>query len=105
MAVTLPEGDLKTRLSRYLDGFNTSHGLEDSLIEGNLVQVVVKPEDVPAVLTTARAALGGLPLSLIPVGVRTAARAARGGCGRGWSAGSGCARPAGGSATRGSWGR
>ncbi len=67
MAVTLPEGNLETRLSRYLDGFNNNHGIEDSLVDGNLVQVVVKPEDVPAVLTTAREALGVLHLSFITV--------------------------------------
>jgi NADH-quinone oxidoreductase subunit C len=67
MAVTLPEGDLETRLSRYLDGFNNWHGLEDSSVEGNLVLVVIKPEDVPAVLATARETLGILHLSFITV--------------------------------------
>jgi NADH-quinone oxidoreductase subunit C len=67
MAVTLPEGNLETRLSRYLDGFNNRHGIEDSLVEGNLVQVVVRPEDLPAVLTTARDGLGILHLSFITV--------------------------------------
>jgi NADH-quinone oxidoreductase subunit C len=67
MAVTLPEGSLETRLLRYLDGFNDRHGIEDSSSEGNLVQVVVKPEDLPAVLTTARDALGILHLSFITV--------------------------------------
>ena len=67
MAVTLPEGDLETRLSRYLEGFGNRHGLEGSLIEGNLVFVVVKPEDVPAVLATARETLGILHLSFITV--------------------------------------
>src|SRR4028119_1135292 len=67
MAVTLPEGNLETRLSRYLDGFINLHGIEDSLSEGDLVQVVVKPEDLPAVLTTARDALGILHLSFITV--------------------------------------
>jgi NADH-quinone oxidoreductase subunit C len=67
MAVTLPEGDLETRLSRYLDGFNNSHGIEDSLVEGDLVQVVVRPEDLPAVLATARDTLGVLHLSFITV--------------------------------------
>ena len=67
MAVTLPEGDLQTRLSRYLDGFNNSHGIEDSLVEGDLVQVVVRPEDLPAVLATARDRLGILHLSFITV--------------------------------------
>ena len=67
MTVTLPEGSLETRLSRYLEGFGNRHGIEDSLSEGNLVQVVVKPEDLPAVLTTARDALGILHLSFITV--------------------------------------
>jgi NADH-quinone oxidoreductase subunit C len=67
MAVTLPEGDLETRLSRYLDGFNNWHELEDSSVEGNLVLVVIKPEDVPAVLATARETLGILHLSFITV--------------------------------------
>ena len=67
MAVTLPEGDLETRLSRYLEGFGNRHGLEGSSIEGNLVFVVVKPEDVPAVLATARETLGILHLSFITV--------------------------------------
>jgi len=67
MAVTLPEGNLETRLSRYLEGFNDRHGVEDSSVEGNLVLVVVKPDDLPAVLTTAREALGILHLSFITV--------------------------------------
>jgi NADH-quinone oxidoreductase subunit C len=67
MAVALPEGDLETRLSRYLDGFNNRHGLEDSSVEGNLVLIWAKPEDVPAVLTTARETLGILHLSFITV--------------------------------------
>ena len=67
MAVTLPEGDLQTRLSRYHEGFANRHGLEDSLVEGNLVQVTVKPADVQAVLATAREALGILHLSFITV--------------------------------------
>ena len=67
MAVTLPEGSLETRLSRYLDGFKGRHGLEDSTVEGNLVQVVVKPDDLPAVLATARETLGILHLSFITV--------------------------------------
>jgi NADH-quinone oxidoreductase subunit C len=67
MAVTLPEGSLETRLSRYLEGFGNRHGIEDSSVEGNLVLVVVKPEDLPAVLTTARDVLGILHLSFITV--------------------------------------
>ena len=30
MAVTLPEGDLSSRLERYLDGFKNRHGLEEA---------------------------------------------------------------------------
>jgi NADH-quinone oxidoreductase subunit C len=67
MAVTLPEGSLETRLSRYLEGFGNRHGIVDSSVEGNLVLVVVKPEDLPAVLTTARDVLGILHLSFITV--------------------------------------
>lgn len=67
MAVTLPEGDLKTRLQTYLDGFNNRHGLEESAVEGNVVRVVTKPGDVPAVLATARETLGILHLSFITV--------------------------------------
>ena len=72
MAPTLPEGNLETRLSRYLDGFNNRHGIEDSLVEGDLVQVVVKPDDLPAVLTTAPMCSVGrrprsTPMSRLPV--------------------------------------
>ncbi len=67
MAVTLPEGDLQSRLQSYLDGFNNRHGLEESAVEGNVVRVVAKPGDVPAVLTTARQTLGILHLSFITV--------------------------------------
>ena len=67
MAVTLPEGDLQDRLSRYLDGLNNRHGLEDSSVDGNIVLVWVGPEDVPAVLATARETLGILHLSFITV--------------------------------------
>lgn len=67
MAVTLPEGSLETRLSRYLDGFAGRHGIEESKVEGDLVQVVVRPDDVPAVLATARETLGILHLSFITV--------------------------------------
>lgn len=63
----MPEGDLGTRLQRYLDGFGNRHGLEDSAIEGNVVRVVVSPENVPAVLATARETLGIPHLSFITV--------------------------------------
>ena len=67
MAVTLPEGDLQTRLQSYLDGFKNRHGLEESAVEGNVVRIVVEPGFVPAVLTTAREALGVLHLAFITV--------------------------------------
>ena len=67
MAVTLPEGDLQTRLERYLEGFRNQHGLEESEIEGNLVRIVIEPRILPAVLTTAKVRLGVLHLSFITV--------------------------------------
>ena len=67
MAVTLPEGDLNSRLEQYLEGFRNRHGLEESEIEGNVVQLVVEPVLLPAVLRTAKERLGVLHLSLITV--------------------------------------
>ena len=67
MAVTLPEGDLQSRLERYLEGLRSRHGLHESEIEGDVVRVVVDPESVPAVLATARESLGVLHLSFITV--------------------------------------
>ena len=67
MAVSLPEGDLQTRLQRYIDGLNNRHGLQESEVLGDVVQVVASPEDVPAVLTTARETLGLPHLSFITV--------------------------------------
>ena len=67
MALVLPEGDLQTRLQRYLDGFEHRHGLEESEITGNVVHVVVLPGNLPAVLATAREALGIVHLSFITV--------------------------------------
>ena len=67
MAVTLPEGNLQSRLKSYLDGFNNQHGLEESAVENNVVRLVVSPEIVPAVLTMAREALGVLHLAFITV--------------------------------------
>ena len=43
MALSLPEGDLQTRLQRYLDGLENRHGLEESEIVGDVVRVVVLP--------------------------------------------------------------
>ena len=67
MVLTLPEGDLETRLERYLEGFRSQHGLEEAEVEGNVVRVVVSPESVPNVLATAREHLGILHLSFITV--------------------------------------
>jgi NADH-quinone oxidoreductase subunit C len=67
MAVTLPEGDLNSRLELYLDGFRNRHGLDDSGVEGNVVRLVVKSGVLPAVLTTARERLGILHLAFITV--------------------------------------
>ncbi|MDQ3965784.1 MAG: NADH-quinone oxidoreductase subunit C [Actinomycetota bacterium] len=67
MTVTLPEGDLRDRLERYLEGFRNRHGLEESAIEGNVVRLVIKPETLPAVLSTVRERLGVLHLSFITV--------------------------------------
>ncbi len=67
MAVTLPEGELETRLERYLEGLRNRHGLEDSAIERNIVRIVTDPESVPAVLSTTRETLGVLHLSFITV--------------------------------------
>jgi NADH-quinone oxidoreductase subunit C len=67
MAVTLPEGDLNSRLENYLDGFRNRHGLEEAEVDGNLVRLVVKPEVLLAVLATAKERLRVLHLSFITV--------------------------------------
>ncbi len=67
MAVTLPEGDLNTRLERYLEGFRNRHGLEEAGIDGNVVWLVIDPRVLPAVLATAKERLGVLHLSFITV--------------------------------------
>jgi NADH-quinone oxidoreductase subunit C len=67
VALSLPEGDLQTRLRRYLDGLNNRHGLEESEIVDDVVKVVASPGDVPAVLATARETLGIPHLSFITV--------------------------------------
>ncbi len=67
MAVTMPEGTLEERLERYLEGFGNRHGLEESGIEGSVVNVVVSPESVPAVLATAREDLNIRHLSYLTV--------------------------------------
>jgi len=67
VAVTLPEGDLRGRLEGYLESLRNRHGLEESAVEGNTVRVLVDSESVPAVLATAREALGIMHLSFITV--------------------------------------
>jgi NADH-quinone oxidoreductase subunit C len=67
VALSLPEGDLQTRLQRYLDSLDNRHGLEESEILDDVVRVVASPGDVPAVLATAREALGIPHLSFITV--------------------------------------
>ena len=66
MALVLPEGDLKTRLGRYREGFKSQHGLEAE-VEDNALRVVAEPETVPGVMATAREHLGILHLSFITV--------------------------------------
>ena len=67
MALAMPEGDLQTRLDRYLTGFRNGHGLEESVVEGNAAKLVVRPEIIAAVMATARERLGVRHLSLITV--------------------------------------
>lgn len=67
MDATLPEGTVEERLENYLDGFRNRHGLEESEAEGNAVRLVVSPESVAAVLTTAREELKIRHLSFITV--------------------------------------
>jgi NADH-quinone oxidoreductase subunit C len=67
VALTLPEGDLQSRLGRYLDGLGDRHVLEEAEIVGDVVRIVARKEDVPAVLATARETLGIPHLSFITV--------------------------------------
>ena len=67
MALTLPEGDLQSRLQRYLDDLSDRHGLEEAEIVGAVVRIVARKDDVPAVLATARETLGIPHLSFITV--------------------------------------
>jgi NADH-quinone oxidoreductase subunit C len=63
----LPEGDLQSRLQRYLDGLGDRHGLEEAEIVGAVVRIIARKDDVPAVLATARETLGIPHLSFITV--------------------------------------
>jgi NADH-quinone oxidoreductase subunit C len=67
MGVTLPQGDVEDRVERYLDGFQSRHGLNEAEVEGNIVRLVVEPNILPAVLTTARESLKIMHLSYITV--------------------------------------
>jgi len=67
MGVTLPQGDLAERVERYLEGFRSRHGLDEAEVEGSVVRLVVEPNILPAVLTTARESLGIMHLSFITV--------------------------------------
>jgi NADH-quinone oxidoreductase subunit C len=67
VALTLPEGNLQSRLQRYLDGLGDRHGLEEAEIVGAVVRIVARKDDVPAVLATARETLGIPHLSFITV--------------------------------------
>ena len=65
--VGLPQDNPEERLERYLEGFRNRHGLEEFEVEGNVVRLVVSPEAVTAVLTTAREELKIRHLSFITV--------------------------------------
>jgi NADH-quinone oxidoreductase subunit C len=67
VALTMPEGDLQSRLQRYLDGLGDRHGLEEAEIVGAVVRIIARKDDVPAVLATARETLGIPHLSFITV--------------------------------------
>jgi NADH-quinone oxidoreductase subunit C len=67
MALTLPQDAVEDRVERYLDGFQSRHGLDEAEVEGNVVRLVVEPNIVPAVLTTARESLKIMHLSYITV--------------------------------------
>lgn len=67
MDVALPNGEVGDRLERYLEGFRNRHGLEEAEADGSVVRLVVEPEIVPAVLTTAREELNIRHLSFITV--------------------------------------
>ena len=65
--VRLPQDNLEERLERYLEGFRNQHGLEESEIQGNAVQIVIEPDILQAVLTTARETLKIMHLSFITI--------------------------------------
>lgn len=65
--IRLPQDNLEERLERYLEGFRNQHGLEEAEVEDNVVRLVVEPEVLQAVLTTARETLKIMHLSFITV--------------------------------------
>ena len=67
MDVTLPQDAVEDRVERYLDGFQSRHGLDEAEVQGNVVRLAVEPHILPAVLTTARESLKIMHLSLITV--------------------------------------
>ena len=67
MDVALPQDAVEDRVERYLDGFQTRHGLDEAEVQGNVVRLVVEPNILPAVLTTARESLKIMHLSYITV--------------------------------------
>jgi NADH-quinone oxidoreductase subunit C len=68
MDVTLPQGAVEDRVERYLEGFQSRHGLDEAEVEGNnVVRLVVESHILPAVLTTARESLKIMHLSYITV--------------------------------------
>ena len=67
MDVTLPQDAVEDRVERYLDGFQSRHGLNEAEVQGNVVRLVVEPHILPAVLTTARESLKIMHLSYITV--------------------------------------
>jgi NADH-quinone oxidoreductase subunit C len=67
MAVTLPQGEVEDRVEHYLEGFKSRHGLDEAEVQGTVVRLVVEPQILPAVLTTARESLKIMHLSYITV--------------------------------------
>ena len=67
MDVTLPQDAVEDRVERYLDGFQSRHGLDEAEVQGNVVRLAVEPHILPAVLTTARESLKIMHLSYITV--------------------------------------
>ena len=65
--IRLPQGEREDRAERYLEGFRSRHGLEESEVEGDVVWLVVEPDILRAVLTTAREELTIRHLSYITV--------------------------------------